>query len=334
MGKSTTSLEQFSYYYLEKTPWQCSLSEIGVLELKMVWQTPWEGLWDHLIRQYHYLGYTRMAGARLKYLAFAQGRPIAALGWCSAAFKVQARDCFIGWTAIQRRVHLKQVANNNRFLILPWVAIPCLASHLLSRNIQLLPRNWYKAYGQELLLLETFVDPQRFQGTCYRAANWMPVGVTKGSAKRGRRYYRHGSPKEVLVYVLNAHFRDIIGCQRRPLPRSSPRSCYQPGAFSMIVRPENWHPHLAPGTDLTPEDISGLAKELVQFHQEFQECFYRLEQHRSGLCYLQGLLSNLERKSVEPMALASLGPAGVRPVQKFRPRPAGMRLRCWPSSNA
>lgn len=294
----------------------CSLSELGHIELRMVWQTPDEHLWDHLIRRHHYLGYTQMAGARLKYLAFAQDRPLAALGWNSAAFKVEARDCFIGWSEEQRKTFLPHIVNNNRFLILPWVNIPYLASHILARNVKTLPRDWYKAYGRDLLLLETFVDPQRFKGTCYRAANWIPVGTTKGSAKRGSNYYHHGKPKEIYLYVLNKQFRQEIGCQRRSLPRPSPRLSRQ-GEWRMIIRPEDWNPNLVPWVNLSTEDITDLADELVRFHQEFHDCLYRVEQHRLGLCYLQGLLSNLERKSAEPIALASLGPAGVRALQNF-----------------
>ncbi len=164
-------------------------------------------LWDYLVHHYHYLGRPRLVGEHVRYLAFVQGQVIACLGWASAAFKVQPRDRFIGWDLPTRRKNLCFVANNVRFLILPWVRIPHLASKLLALSVRGLSRDWQRLYAHPLYLAETFVDPSRFQGTCYQASNWIYVGQTQGSGKRGNRYYDHGQPKAIYLYPLHRNFR-------------------------------------------------------------------------------------------------------------------------------
>jgi len=136
----------------------------------MVRNTSLEPLWDKLVRQYHYLGHRKMPGAQLKYLAFSNDFPVAALSFRSASLKLKPRDCFIGWSKEQREEHLLKLANNNRFLILPWVRVKNLGSYLLSHIIYNLLKDWYLYYGQKLLLLETFVDSRLYCGTVYRAA--------------------------------------------------------------------------------------------------------------------------------------------------------------------
>jgi hypothetical protein len=164
-------------------------------------------LWDYLVHHHHYLGRPRIVGEHLRYLAFLKGQVVACLGWASAAFKVADRDRFIGWDPETRRHNLPAVANNIRFLILPWIRIPHLASKLLALNLRRLSGDWQKAYGHPLYLAETFVDLSRFPGTCYQASNWIEVGRTKGSAKRGNDYHYHGQPKAIYLYPLHRHFR-------------------------------------------------------------------------------------------------------------------------------
>lgn len=164
-------------------------------------------LWDYLVHHHHYLGRPRIVGEHLRYLALLQGRVVACLGWASAAFKVADRDRFIGWDPETRRKHLSAVANNTRFLILPWIRIPHLASKLLALNLRRLSGDWQKAYGHPLYLAETFVDLSRFPGTCYQASNWIQVGRTKGNAKRGNDYHYHGQRKAIYLYPLHRNFR-------------------------------------------------------------------------------------------------------------------------------
>ena len=186
-----------------------SLKSLRPITLELVSGSDLEPVWDYLVKQYHYLGYQKLLGHRLKYLALVGEHPVAALSWSAAALKIGARDRFIGWSEEQRKSFLNRIANNSRFLIFPWVLVPHLASHVLSLNIRRLARDWEQQFHQPLWLLETFVDPSRFKGTSYRAANWKCIGQTQGYGKKGRGYTHHGSLKEVYVYVLEPRFRKI-----------------------------------------------------------------------------------------------------------------------------
>jgi len=188
------------------TPLEGLLSQYGEASLRLV--SPTESyLWDYLVHHYHYLGRPGLVGEHLRYLAFLNGQVVACLGWASAAFKVKDRDRFIGWEASTRRKRLLFIANNSRFLILPWVRVPHLASKLLALSLRRLSHDWQTSYGHPLYLAETFVDTSRFQGTCYQAANWVYVGQTQGSGKRGNRYYDHGQSKAMYLYPLHRNFR-------------------------------------------------------------------------------------------------------------------------------
>jgi len=189
-----------------KTPLEGCLGQYGEASLRLV--SPTESyLWDYLVHHYHYLGRPGLVGEHLRYLAFLNGQVVACLGWASAAFKVKDRDRFIGWEASTRRKRLLFIANNSRFLILPWVRVPHLASKLLALSLRRLSHDWQTSYGHPLYLAETFVDTSRFQGTCYQAANWVYVGQTQGSGKRGNRYYDHGQSKAMYLYPLHRNFR-------------------------------------------------------------------------------------------------------------------------------
>jgi SRSO17 transposase len=197
--------------------------------------------------------------------------------------------------------------------------VPHLASHVLSLNIRRLTKDWEQQFHQPLWLLETFVDPSRFKGTSYKAANWKFIGHTHGYGKEGCGYVHHGSMKEVYVYVLEPRFREMIGCTPKPydLFHRPPPSLEKVEELKMILRQAHWNPELVPWMTLTEEDVKLMAEELVKFHQQFHDCFGRIEHHRLGLAYLSGLMSNLPAKSAEPVALEFLGNDGVRPLQRF-----------------
>ena len=167
-------------------------------------------LWDYLIHHYHYLGLPKLVGAHLKHLLFVDAQVVGCLGWASAAWKVKDRDTFIGWDESTKRKNLYLIANNVRFLILPWVRVKGLASKALSLSLRRLSSDWQHRYGHPVYLAETFVDNARFKGTCYQAANWHYVGQTKGSAKRGNAYHYHGQPKAIYLYPLRRHFRRLL----------------------------------------------------------------------------------------------------------------------------
>lgn len=195
----------------ETHPLEGRLKEFLPINLKMVRGSSQETLYNGLIHQYHYLGYRRIVGPHLKYMAFIKERPVACLSWGGAAWKLACRDQFIGWSSLARRKNLFLIINNTRFLILPWVHIPYLASHLLSQNIKVLPSDWYHWYEYSPVLLETFVDSQRdFKGTCYKAANWLWVGCTQGRGKNDRYHKKPLSVKDVFLYPLQKKFREVL----------------------------------------------------------------------------------------------------------------------------
>lgn len=163
------------------------------------------------LARHHYLPYRSTVGENLAYLVQdRQGRDLACALFGAAAWKTQPRDSFIGWTAAQRQAHLGRVANNSRFLILPWVRVPELASHILGRVARRLATDWQAQYGHRVVLLETFVERGRFRGTCYRAANWICVGQTQGRTRQDRQHTLQAPVKDVWVYALQADFRKTL----------------------------------------------------------------------------------------------------------------------------
>jgi len=192
---------------VDKTPIHCSVADLFPIELKQVRRTPFEKTFNGLVSEYHYLGYTQPIGEHLKYMAFSGGRPIACLAWGSAPWYIGARDRFIGWNKTIREKNLHLITNNLRFLILPWVQISCLASYLLALNRHRLSKDWQDLYKHPVYLLETFVDTQRFQGTCYKADNWTCVGQTTGQGKLSKPGQPLLSKKAVYVYPLTKSFR-------------------------------------------------------------------------------------------------------------------------------
>lgn len=195
---------------VDEEPLHMSLAEIGPLELRQVRRTPDEPLFNSLMEHHHYLGYTQPVGEHLKYMVFANGRPLACLAWSSAPRHLGPRDRFIGWTARARLKNIGLLAYNTRFLILPWVVVPHLASHLLGRIARELSADWLRLYGHPIYYLETFVDPQRFRGTCYRAANWIGLGATTGRGKAAPSRKPTRPVKEILGYPLVKDFRQRL----------------------------------------------------------------------------------------------------------------------------
>lgn len=196
---------------IDTTPLRDTLDALRPLTFHLVRRTPDEPLFNSLIQQYHYLGYTQPVGEHLKYLVRAHGRPIACFAWSSAPRHLGCRDRFIGWSAEARRQNLRFLAYNPRYLILPWVEVPHLASHLLGRMARRLAEDWQQVYGHLVYFLETFVDPQRFRGTCYRAANWLVLGRTTGRGKNDQTGRPNRPIKEILGYPLVRDFRERLG---------------------------------------------------------------------------------------------------------------------------
>jgi hypothetical protein len=176
------------------------------LHLDVVATRKESALWNEYIARYHYLGYNALPGAQLRYLIRFQGQELACLGFGASAWKVAPRDRFIGWTPEQRKRNLHFVVNNARFLILPWVDSPNLASKILSLATKKLPEDWQERYGYRPVLLETFVQSDRFQGTCYKAANWIHIGITQGRGKLDVKKQYAVPKKDIWLYPLTQDF--------------------------------------------------------------------------------------------------------------------------------
>jgi hypothetical protein len=193
-------------------PIGASLRQLLPLEVRELSRCPEDQpLFECLLHRYHYLSHTSAVGLNLKYLVCERGgRPVACLLFGSAAWKCGVRDQFIGWSAPERERALQQITNNTRFLVLPWVEVRYLASHVLSRVARQLRADWQRKYARPLHLVETFVDTSRFVGTCYRAANWIDLGQTTGRTRQDRWNQIQVPPKRVLVYPLTSDFRSAL----------------------------------------------------------------------------------------------------------------------------
>ena len=195
---------------------RCSLDTLVPLTITPVSpQSDAHPLFNCLLFQYHYLGHRTTVGENMKYLVQDRAcRPLACVLFGSAAWKTSPRDEFIGWDRRTRERNLGNITNNSRFLILPWVKVPHLASHILSQVSRRICADWMAKYGHPIYLLETFVDRSRFRGTCYQAANWILTGQTRGRTRNDREHSIHAPVKDVYVYPLSKHFRrELCACQ-------------------------------------------------------------------------------------------------------------------------
>ena len=197
---------------LDTTPLRSSVKKLApAIELRQVRRTSHEKLFNSLIEQYHYLGYSRPVGEHLKYIAWAPGgRPIGCLAFSSAAFGLNVRDHFIGWSPKARERNRHLLACNIRFLLPPWVEVRFLASHLLARCARELAHDWQDLYHHPVYWLETFVDTSRFKGTCYQAANWIYLGLTAGRGKYNKTHKQLTTIKAVYGLPLDPAFRSKL----------------------------------------------------------------------------------------------------------------------------
>lgn len=192
-------------------PLTARLGAIAPVELEMVAGPAAHALWRELVGRHHYLGHATPVGAQVRYLVRSDraDRPVlGCLQYSSAAWRLRARDQWIGWSDRQRRQRLTAVVQQSRFLLLPWIRVPHLASHVLAQSLRRLATDWTARYGRRPLLVETLVDASRYAGTCYRAANWIDLGLSTGRGRMDREHRRHGAaPKRVFVYALDRRAR-------------------------------------------------------------------------------------------------------------------------------
>jgi hypothetical protein len=192
------------------TPISASLRELGPLRFHQVRRTPQEATFNSLLESYHYLGYTQPVGEQLKFIISSPMGPVALFAWSSAARHLGPRDRYLGWSIEARRQNIRFLAYNTRYLILPWVHVEHLASHLLARMTRMLPTEWQKVYGHPVHFAETFVDTTRHRGTCYRAANWVFLGRTQGRGKDDLTHKPNRTVKDVLGLPLVRDFRERL----------------------------------------------------------------------------------------------------------------------------
>lgn len=285
--------------------------------------------WRGVLARHHYLGAPGLVGAQLKYLVHSeQGELIGALGWQSAVERLDCRDRLVGLEGRpELRAHfLAHAVNNVRFLILPWWRVSQVASAVLGEGLERLQTDWPERYGSPVWLVESFIDRSRFSGASYRAANWIAIGWSRGYAKRQGQFIYHGQPKEIYLYVIEKRIRQLL--------LQDPAQALLTREFLLAQRPpgnpqpqtkrkqmseglESWTPKLPPHWDLSVEDVQSVGQDLNDFIAQFDGAFTRIEPFALCQLYLQGLLSDAERKNVEAIALELKGPKVVRNLQRF-----------------
>jgi len=197
-----------------KAPIACSLTDVLPLRIEIV--SPGgklSSLFRHFLTKYHYLDYRGTVGKNMSYLIYdIQDRPVACFSFGAAAWQTDPRDSFVGWSHETRKTNLDFIVNNSRFLILPWVKIPHLASYLLGALSRRIQKDWIRKYHHPIYLLETFVQKDRFKGTCYKASNWIYLGDTKGRTRNGQSQKQNPEApiKEIYVYPLHRRFRELL----------------------------------------------------------------------------------------------------------------------------
>jgi len=209
-GQRRTGRPRPEAVLIDTTPLAAPLKAVVPVEVQSVRRTADEPLFNSLMEQYHYLSYEQPVGEHLKYVCWAQGRPVACLAWSSAPRHLGSRDRYIGWSAEARRRNIRFIAYNTRFLILPWVRVSHLASHILGKVTRGLSDDWERMYGHPVYFAETFIDPGRFRGTCYRAANWQLLGHTTGRGKNDQANRPNRPIKEILGLPLTPRFRQLL----------------------------------------------------------------------------------------------------------------------------
>jgi hypothetical protein len=209
-GNGRALVPAATFEWPEPTPLQQRVDQLPALALQLVQGARESALYNALMERYHYLGFVPMAGAQIRYLIRWEGGWLGAIGFGAAAWQVRDRDQFIGWDPARRRDQLHRILNNSRFLLLPWVQCPNLASRVLALSARRLAPDFRELYGYSPVLLESFVEEGRFQGTCYRAANWWRVGSTQGRGKLGQWHEPRRPRKSIWLYPLDRRFRVLL----------------------------------------------------------------------------------------------------------------------------
>ena len=292
-------------YRLDKAVMAGDLGDYPVpVGLIKVDETKWEALWDRLVREHHYLGYDSVIGSRVKYLVALGDRVVGAISFCSAAYKLGLRDKYVGWDEATRLAMLPRLVNNNRFLILPWVRVRNLASHVLSESLKRLRVDWEEWYGVEPYMAETFVDPERFAGTCYLAANWIRLGPTKGYGRVGNTFVHHGRVKDLYVKVMN---RRLTSAFHPDIGRLAAGDDHREELVMLLSDVLHYYPGILEDMgvrDTGPEEY----RKLLAHHLEpYTPFLNRKEQLAHFMTMIMGLLSDVPRKHIEGICRDMVG---------------------------
>lgn len=301
-------------YQFDKTPLSGIISDYEVeIKLHKVDETKYESLWDEIVNTYHYLGYRSVIGGRVKYIITLGNQIVGAISFCSAAYHLGPRDEYIGWDKETKTNNLPHLVCNNRFLILPWIRIYNLASRILTISLKRMCEDWEKQYEVVPYMVETYVDNTRYEGTCYKASNWIYLGQTKGYGKVGEGFEYHGQQKDIYITIIDKRFIKQ----------------YNPD--SSRVNLMNEKEKLAAMINGIPMFSLSLLKEVgikgnptEEIKERFTDHLMRYigylgrKEHKQHLItMIQGLLSDLERKSIEPIAIAFEGIDEVRNLTNF-----------------
>lgn len=295
----------------DKNPLSGSLHEFGSVKLLKVDETKWEVLWDEIVMEYHYLGYEGQVGARIKYIITLDKQIVGAISFCTGAYKLGPRDVYIGWDAETRLKNLKHILSNNRFLILPWINVKNLASHVLAKALVQVQKDWERQYGISPYIVETFIDKGKYLGTCYIASNWTYLGETKGYSRQGDEYVYHGNKKDIYVYVLSKSFAKEFQPDLRRL------NTVREELEEMINGMPLWSRTILNDIGITG-DFTEQIKQLFLAHIERYIEYVGSKENRAHFVSMEkGLLSDLKRKSAEPIAIAFQGREQARNTMNF-----------------
>lgn len=303
-------------YRFDMTPRAGTLGDYAdSVRLVKVDETKLEAFWDALVDKYHYIGYKGQFGCRIKYLIAIGKQPIGAIGFCSAVYKLGPRDQYIGWDKATRMLMLPHMINSNRFLILPWIKIKNLASYVLSASLKQVRMDWQKQYEVEPYMVETFVDRQLYSGTSYKAANWTYLGITQGYGRQGDTFVYHGRPKDIYVKIMNRRFASQFHPNLGRLRKNEAEEI-----LTMINGVPMWYPSVLDTMGMDTINMETVPRLLAEHLATFTPHLGRSEQKKHFTTLIQGRLSDLDRKSNEPVALAFSGVGSVRNVANFMSR--------------
>ena len=254
-------------------------------------------------------------GKRLKYLAFIEDCPVAALSWSAPAKRLGARDKFIGWSDDSRQRSLHRIAANSRFVIFPWVQIPNFGSHILGMNLRCLRKDWLETFHDEHFIGRNFCRSFLFPGNRLQSEQLEKIGRTKGYTKCGKRYIYHGQIKEIYIYILDSCYRKILGVPSTDFLEH--RLSKNVEETSLSLQQSEWTPELLEEFELTDHDFDSIAQELTEFHNIFSDCFCPKRARKSWFDLYFRLMSATEKKNCREDRPGIKTPQSVRSTQRF-----------------